>query len=343
MIPRFDRLVIEDRISSDPLTIRVEKRLDRNETIITDDPGRFTGPGAFVMKFHEGRFVKDFPVTPGAPPCGEKYIAALQGCVYDCSYCYLRSYLSGDSVTLLVNSRKMEADIKEALRSGTVRLTTGELSDSLALDHITGLTSSVLDLLRGTNAVIEARTKSANIDHLPGLDGSDPGPAREHLLITWTLSPPEAVTSEEPGAATLDQRIEAISRISAAGIRYALRLDPIIPFYWDAGAYRELLMRVRDAAGEEPLRIELGVLRFPPGLADSVRKDLPFSPILRGEYVRDREGKIRLYRPVRIGIYRELADTIRMLFPGTVVELSQEDRTVWEDAGMKIAHVSNWE
>jgi spore photoproduct lyase len=335
VIPRFDRLVIEDRVSSDPLALRVEERLERNETIITDDPGSFTGPGTFILKYHEGRFVKDFPVTPGAPPCGEKYIAALQGCVYDCSYCYLRSYLNDNSMTLLVNSRKMEEDIRNALSTGTVRFTTGELSDSLALDHITEITSSILAMLPGTKAVIEARTKSANVGHLPGMSGTDTELAREHLLVTWTLSPPEAVTSEEPGTAPLDERIEAISRISAAGIRYALRLDPVIPFYWDAGSYREMLIKVKEAAASGPMRIELGVLRFPPGLADSVRKDLPFSPVLRGEYVRDREGKIRLYRPLRIGIYREAAGIISDLFPGSLIELSQEDRTVWEDSGLE--------
>ncbi len=334
MTPRFDRLVISDLATSDPLTKRIMERLERSETIITDDPGEFAGAGAFILKYHEGRFVKDFPVTPGAPPCGEKYVAALQGCIYDCSYCYLRSYLADNTVTLLVNSEKMEDDIREALLSGTVRLTTGELSDSLALDHITGLTSSILTLLEGTGAMIEARTKSANVDHLPGLDGSDPALARRHLLVTWTLSPPEAVISEEPGTAALDERLAAISKVSAAGIRYALRLDPIIPSYWNPDLYRDLLLEVMDTAGAAPVRIELGVLRFPPGLADSVRKDIPFSPILHGEYIRDREGKMRLYRPLRLDIYHELINTIEMLFPGTVIELSQEDRTVWDDAGL---------
>ena len=334
MIPRFDRLVVHSLALGDPMTKRVMERLHREETVLTDDPAEHAGPGAFVLKHHEGRFVKEFPVTPGAPPCGEKYIAALQGCIYDCSYCYLRSYLSGNSITLLVNSEKMESDIREALLDGTVRLTTGELSDSLALDHITGITSSILDMLKGTGAVIEARTKSANVDHLPGVNGHDTELARRHLLVTWTLSPPGAVMHEEPGAATLDERLEAIAKVSAAGIRYAIRLDPIIPFYWDPDSYKELLSSVKDAAGINPLRIELGVLRFPPGLADSIRKDLPFSPVLHGEYIRDREGKMRLYRPMRIWIYRELAGLIDIVCPGTTVELSQEDRTVWEDAGL---------
>jgi spore photoproduct lyase len=335
MIPLFDRLIIDEMALGDPLTSRVIDRLNPVETVVTDDVAVFTGPGSLVLKYHEGRFVKDFPVTPGAPPCGEKYIAALQGCIYACSYCYLRSYLSHRAVTLLVNSARMERDIREALLAGTVRLTTGELSDSLALDHITGLTSSIIPMLAGTGAVIEARTKSANVDHLPGLGGSGSELARRHLLVTWTLSPPEAVSQQEPGTATLDERIEAISKVSAAGIRYALRFDPVIPFYWNADSYQDLLLRVKDATEIAPLRIELGVLRFPPGLADSVRNESPFNQILHGEYVRDREGKLRLYRPMRIAIYRELVGTIDILFPRTVVELSQEDQTVWEDAGLE--------
>ncbi len=335
MIPVFTRLIIDRRALDDPVTGRIRSSLGGAEEIVTGDVSSHPGPATLVLKFHEGRFVKDFPVTPGAPPCGEKYIAALQGCLYDCSYCYLRSYLSHSTITLLVNSGKMESDISEALDAGTVRLTTGELSDSLALDHITGLTSSILPLLEGTSAVIEARTKSANVDHLPGVNGSDAELAGKHLLVTWTLSPPGTIASEEPLAASLDERLGAISRVTSAGIGFALRLDPIIPFYWDAGSYRGLLGRVKDEAGDAPRRIELGVLRFPPGLIESVRQDSPYSPILQGEYVRDREGKMRLYRPMRVRIYREAADMIREVFPQTGIELSQEDRTVWEDAGLE--------
>jgi spore photoproduct lyase len=335
MIPFFERLIIDRRALGDPATDRIRDRLAGVEEIVTDDVGSHTGRSALVLKYHAGRFVKDFPVTPGAPPCGEQYIAALQGCLYDCSYCYLKSYLSLGAITMLVNSEKMENDIMEALDSGTVRLTTGELSDSLAIDHITGLTSAILPLLDGTSAVIEARTKSANVGHLPGVNGRDRELAARNLLVTWTLAPPQAITSEESLAAPLDERLGAISKVASAGIGFALRLDPIIPHYWDAVSYRGLLERVKGAAGEAPRRIELGVLRFPPGLTETVRRDLPYSLMLRGEYVRDGEGKMRLYRPMRIRLYRDAAKMIGEVFPGTLVELSQEDRTVWEDAGLE--------
>jgi spore photoproduct lyase len=192
-----------------------------------------------------------------------------------------------------------------------------------------------MPLLEGTSAVIEARTKSADIDCLPGLDGRSGEMARRHLLVTWTLSPEEAIEMEEPGTALIGERLEGISRVSSSGIAFALRLDPIIPEYWDSGSYRELLEKVAEAAETPPRRIELGLLRFPPGLVDAVRADFPFSPILKGEYVRDGEGKLRLYRPLRIGIYRAVAEMIRKIFPGTPIELSQEDSGVWEDAGIE--------
>jgi len=334
MIPMFKRLIIDKRALGDPVTGRIRSSLSGAEEIVTGDVNSHTGQATLILKYHEGRFVKDFPVTPGAPPCGERYIAALQGCLFDCSYCYLRSYLSHSTITLLVNSEKLEGDIREALDAGTVRLTTGELSDSLTIDHITGLTSSILPLLEGTSAVIEARTKSANVDHLPGVNRSDVELAARHLLVTWTLSPPGAIASEESLATSLDERLAAISKVTSAGIGFALRLDPIIPHYWDAASYRGLLVRVKDEAGDAPRRIELGVLRFPPGLIENVRQRSPYSPILQGEFIRDREGKMRLYRPMRVRIYREAAEMIGEIFPRTLIELSQEDRTVWEDAGL---------
>jgi spore photoproduct lyase len=334
MIPLFKRLIIDRRALGDPLTERVRENLAGAEEIVTGDADSGAGQEDLVLKFHEGRFVKDFPVTTGAPPCGEKYIAALQGCPYECSYCYLRSYLSGGAVTLLVNSPAMQDEIRRCIDGGTVRLTTGELSDSLAIDNITGLTSSILPLLEGSSAVLEARTKSSNVGHLPGLGGREAGSTARHLLVTWTLSPPEAVMREEALAAALDERLGAISKVAAAGIGFALRLDPVIPYYWDAAVYRGLLERVWKEAEREPRRIELGVLRFPPGLIERVRRDTPYSPILRGEYIRDREGKMRLYRSLRVRIYREAAGMIGDIFPGTTIELSQEDLTVWEDAGI---------
>jgi spore photoproduct lyase len=343
MIPRFERLIIDRRALGDPLTERIRSRMAGVEEIVTGDlSGHLRsagGSGDLLLRYHEGRFVKDFPPTPGAPHCGEKYIATLQGCIFGCTYCYLRSYLSHRSVAILVNSAAMHGEIAEVLASGALRLTTGELGDSLALDRITDLTASILPLLEGTGAVLEVRTKSSSVDHLPGVaitGGKTADLARRHLMVTWTLAPPEAIETEEPLTASLDERLEAISRISRAGLPFAIRLDPIIPHYWNKHSYRNLLERVMEsAAGTGPQRIELGILRFPPGLIETVRKQSPHSAVLRGEFVRNRDGKMRLYRPLRISIYREIAGLAVELFPGSALELSMEDRTVWEDAGIE--------
>jgi spore photoproduct lyase len=78
------------------------------------------------------------------------------------------------------------------------------------------------------------------------------------------------------------------------------------------------------------------MVRFPHGLLERVRERDPRSALLRGEYIRGRDGKVRLYRPQRVRVYREILSFIRSAAPGVPVELSMEDRSAWEDAGVPL-------
>jgi spore photoproduct lyase len=334
---RFERIILERKTQGDPLTSRILERLPGAETVVVDDAGSWledgrAASGTLVLRHHEGRFVKDFPESPGTPPCGEKYIAAVVNCPFACTYCYLQSYLGHSVIAVNVNSARMKEEIAGASADGGVsRITTGELGDSLAIDHITGLTKEILPLLAGSDTILEVRTKGTNVDHL--LDARDAG-EMGNLAVTWTLTPEKAIESEEPLTATLEERLSALSRVSRAGIRTGIRLDPIIPFYWSRDSYSNLLEMIGEISGPGPERVELGILRFPPGLIERIRASNPYSPLLQGEFVRGRDGKMRLYRPERIRIYRETAALIRSILPGAAIELSMEDVSVWEDAGI---------
>ena len=341
---RPSRLFIDSTIAGDPLALRISRNLPASEKILIDDAETLVmeddpGPSALVLLRHDGAFVRDFVIPEGAPPCGEKYITAFAGCPFGCTYCYLPPRLPRRAAAVMIGTERMRSEVEAAARSGSFRLTTGETADSLVLDRVTGLTSDLLPLFEGTASVLEVRTKTALIDHLPGISGGD-GPhalaAREHLEITWSLAPAHTAGAEERGAPPVGERLAALSRAAAAGLATGIRLDPIIPFYWDPGKYRALIEEIRDAAGDaRPPRVELGVLRFPAGLIDHIRRTHPFSPLLRGEYVRCPDGKTRLYRPARVRIYRDVAEMVRRYLPGAPVELSMEDISVWEDAGVE--------
>ncbi|UCF04936.1 MAG: hypothetical protein JSV33_13595 [bacterium] len=372
----FNRLICERRAANDPLTKRIISRYpglpvemiecgrtllagspSRNGSVpsgppprdgspLTEPPSRnsslFTEPpsrdGSLLLMHHPGSFVKDFPAGPDTPPCGEKYIVTMQNCPFTCSYCYLQCYLAHRHMVLFTNVDEMKGEVRRALESENPPrvLTTGEFGDSLVIDHLTGTTKELLPLVHGTMIRLEARTKSANIDHL--LE-SAPHP---NLIVTWTLGPETAILNEEPRTATLDDRLSALARTAAAGIMVGVRFDPIIPAYAHTGAYREIIERLAADIDEEAIfRFELGVLRFPPGLWQEVRARNPRSVLLHGEYLKNRTGKMRLYRPSRVRLYRDIAGVIREVFGRVPIELSMEDRTVWEDAGIEPPVVSS--
>ncbi len=351
MNKRWNNLLIDREAEGDPLAERLRGKLPDAEVEMTDDARRHVSsgscaPGTIVLMRRRGAFVKDFPQTPGTPPCGEKYIVTMMNCPYSCSYCYLRSYLEHRSLVIFTDIERMKEEISMAIAEDAPRImTTGELSDSLALDDLTGTTLDLLPLFEGSATLLEARTKSDNVEHLlraaaerngsKGESDSDQG-LFDRLLVTFTLGPETMIEREEPGTAPLGARLRAIGELTGAGIKTGVRLDPIIPAYAGVDTYSPLLDELKDAAGGNGIyRFELGVLRFPPGLLESVREAAPQSPILRGEYLRDTEGKLRLYRPSRVSLYRNIAGLILQRFPESRIELCMESGTVWEDAGIE--------
>ncbi len=348
---RIKHIIVEKRASEDPVTLRVLESLPGVPVEFVEDGADYIRSGAsprssLILMHHPGGFVKDFPVTPGSPSCGEKYILTGVNCPFDCTYCYLQSYLDHRQLAVFTNTERMKEEIFRSIEGGARRFTTGETTDSLALDRFTGMTALLLPVFAGTDAVLEVRTKSSSIDHLIP-SGSGDGPERpgedrrrpetgSNLMITWTLSPDGAVRSEELFTSPLDDRLAAMAGISSAGIRTAVRFDPVIPYYADGEGYAGLVERIADAVGAAPpVRFELGVLRFPPGLWEVVRERRGLSPLFRGEYITDGEGKIRLYRPERIRLYRRLLSLIRGRFPDVPVELSMESLAVWESVGLE--------
>jgi spore photoproduct lyase len=340
MKTRWNNLLIDREAQGDPLAARLRERLPEAKIEIVEDArgylsSGFRASGTLVLMRRRGAFVKNFPQTPGTPPCGEKYVITMMNCPYSCSYCYLRSYLEHRSVVIFTDTERMKDEISRAVTEDSPRIiTTGEMSDSLALDDLTGTTLDLLPLFEGSATLLEARTKSDNVKHLLSaaadtgrLSGGSESAASlfDRLLVTFTLGPEKMIEREEPGTASLEARLDAIKLLTGAGIKTGVRFDPIIPAYADIDSYRRLLDGLEAAAGGKGIyRCELGVLRFPPGLLESVRESAPHSPILRGEYLRDGEGKLRLYRPSRVSLYSEIAGLVLRRFPGTGIELCME-------------------
>lgn len=350
----IDTEAINDRISSRAVTLFPEANIvvikDAFEVVKKKDFGKNT----IILTHNKGKFIKNFTGVRREGGCAEKYIAAAMNCPFNCSYCYLSSYLNYRSIVIYTNEDKLIREVQGAINeSEDVTLTTGEFSDSLAIEYITETTRIVLPLLAGTRARLELRTKTSLSEKVTELFDADsdrkesfrnaaakdktqsvalPEELKQNLVVTWTLEPQEAIEKEESGTAALFERIEAMKEVASLGIRVGIRFDPVIPFYFEETLYDEIIEAVSKYIPAKMIeRVELGIVRFPGRLVSTIGTKRSGSNILKGEFIRRGDGKFVLIRPERIRIYKALISSIRNRIPEAKVVLSMEPEEVAEE------------
>jgi len=137
--------------------------------------------------------------------CGVHVLRALSNCPYDCSYCFLQSYLTDATTSVVADIDALIADIRAAAAREPrrfFRVGTWELGDSLALEPETGTAAELVRAFAEIPyAVLELKTKSDHVEGLLELDH------RGRTVVSWTLSPPAITRLEERRTASLAQRL----------------------------------------------------------------------------------------------------------------------------------------
>jgi spore photoproduct lyase len=201
----------------------------------------------------------------------------------------------------------------------------GEMLDSLALDHITNLTTKLIPFFSGfSNAFLMLLTKSGNIDNLLAIE---PG---SHTVVSWSLNAQQIIRRYELGTADLDERVRAAKQCQDHGYRIRIRIDPGILYpNWQAG-YTDLIRKTLTLI--RPENITLGMLRLLPGhfrlaaeaYGNRARKLFDYH-FVRGAS----DGKLR-YRPKqRVEFYNFLIDTIRSFDRDVSISLCRETPEIW--------------
>jgi spore photoproduct lyase len=207
-----------------------------------------------------------------------------------------------------------------------VRLGTGELADSLALDHLTLAGREFVSYFRGKpNAFFELKTKTANIDRI-----LDCAPA-DNVVISWSLNSEKIGRQEEKGAPSVHERIEAARLISRRGFPVGFHFDPLILYPGWEEDYGQVIDELRAAVPISRIRwISLGSLRFPPALKPVIEKRFPRSKIIYGEMVPGRDGKLRYFKPLRLELYRKIVGFLTCSGgPQVPLYFCMEDAEVW--------------
>lgn len=287
------------------------------------------GKETLLITRQRGDFVKPCPCTPGYIGCNYFIINTDLNCPLDCTYCILQNYLDNPLITVHVNTEDLWQQLDLFLskhRHHTLRIGTGELGDSLVLDHLTDRSQDLIGYFRTQkNALFELKTKTTNIGQALKC------PPSENIVFAWSLNAPKVAREEEKGAPDISDRLEAALEAVKRGYKVAFHFDPIIHYPgWEEG-YTEVLDQMLTIFDARRIAwISLGSLRFPPSLKEVIMRRFPQSRILYEELIRGRDGKYRYFKPLRIQLYRPFVEFLQKTPVPIPVYFCMESGEVWK-------------
>lgn len=276
-----------------------------------------------------GQFMHPCPGSDGVICCRYYVLDFGMNCPYDCQYCYLQTYAKIPILTIAGNIEELLIHLKEKIISFPDihwRIGTGEYTDSLALDALTGIGKMLVEFFSNIpNATLELKTKSVEIESLLNLDH------REKTVISWSLNPEYIVNHVEYYCSSLDQRFEAARRVIESGYQVAFHFDPV--FYYEGWEtdYLNLIDRLFAEIPRNKIRwISMGTFRYSPGLKEKLRLKYPDEFITRAEMILAPDNKYRYIAPIRTKIYRLLSESILKHDPEMMLYLCMETRANWK-------------
>lgn len=352
-----DELWIEEGEAEAPLARRTLRRLPAvpvRTFARGAEPAPRSGVARLVLARHRGNFLQHCPAgTAGMVCCNYLVVNFASGCPLDCSYCFLQDYLANNStLRAFTNVGDALAEIDAALRAHPgrqFRIGTGELADSLALDPVTGLSRELVPFFAARdNALLELKTKTACVDDLLDLE------PRGRVVVSWSMNAAPVIDREEHGSARLEERLAAAARVQDAGYRLGFHFDPLVEFDGWQEAYRRTVDAIFSAVDPSAVAwVSLGTLRMTPALERVVRGRPGGAPlVLGGELVPGADGKARVWRGLRIRMYRALLEGLRARAPEVPLYLCMEPPAIWQqvmrevpadrDLGLRLAAGARW-
>jgi len=325
---------VEQSVATLPFTRRILANAPEAASTIIHSADELSEPlpeRVMLLAQQRGPFLRYCPGTQKHICCLYHNLDVAAGCDLGCSYCILQGYLNVPVTTLYCNLEEMWAELDRALSSHPqefFRVGTGELSDSLTFDPLTGLSADLVKFFAGRpNAIIELKSKNIHIENFIRL------PHRRRTVVSWSLNAEAIVASEESQAPGLEERLRAAAEIQRAGFWLGFHFDPMIHHPdWREG-YREVVEKIFSFVRPENIAwISLGALRYPPMLDRIIRDHHPRSEIYLGELLPGTDQKFRYFKPLRIEMFHAMYGWIRSHAPDPPIYLCMESDEVWRKA-----------
>lgn len=263
--------------------------------------------------------------------CQYHTIALVTDCHLECSYCILQDYLKNNPViTVYANVDEILDQVSLRLSchpDKVLRVGTGELSDSLALDHITEFSTEIVSFAnRHKNVVMELKTKTANIGNLLRLKHSG------NVVVSWSVNPQNYIQMEEHKCDSLTDRLDAARACADYGYPVGFHLDPLLYLKNWQEEYENLITQIAGRFHAEEISwVSVGSLRFTPELKKITGERFPKSKIMAAELFPSPDGKTRYFRPLRQEMYTFVTRQIQTKLKTVPHYLCMETRPVWQN------------
>lgn len=283
------------------------------------------------LKRHLGSWLKTCPGTSDHVCCNLWVVNPGEGCPFDCTYCYLQTYLSRNpTLKLYTNTWDMLSEIEQITTSQPSRLFrigTGELIDSLAWDSLAEQTLELVPFFaKLENAVLELKSKHNFVDNLIDLKNEHKG----KTVVSWSVNAKSITEKEELNTASLQERIEAAAKVVEAGYRVGFHFDPLVYFEGWQDEYSESLNQIFKAIDSSRVAwISLSSLRYKPELQEIMLKRFPQSRLPLGEQFLASDRKIRYIQPIRINMQQFMWDRLKEINSQLPVYMCMESSTAW--------------
>ncbi len=268
-------------------------------------------------------FYKPCPCMSDAAACCGYYVVNLgSGCPFECAYCVLQDYVNSPGIVMPANIEDFFTAFHRLGRD--IRCSSGELTDSLAFDHITGYSPRIVEFFRShPKTVFEFKTKSDNVDLLASVPGA------RNIVVSWSVNPSKITETVEYFTAPLARRLAAAQRCVSCGYRVAFHFDPIVYYQGWADDYEALVNAIFGKIGGRDIAwISLGTLRMSPRLKKAIENRFPDNTILDEEFLAGHDGKLRYPEDTRASMYRSMTSWIRRHADGVPVYLCMENKNI---------------
>ena len=341
-IPALENIIIDNEVKNQAIVINTLNNLKRfseyknteikylkNSSNTLKNENHSLKNETLYFLNNKGSFLEKCPGSDGVLCCHYFIINTGINCSYDCQYCFLQSYANISYISIYANTDKLLSEIKnktDKLKNVHWRIGTGEYTDSLALDHLTELTKTLVPFFsKIQNATLELKTKSAMIQNLLELD------PKESTVVSWSLNPEELISQIEQGTASLPQRISAAKKVSENGYDVGFHFDPLIWYDgWEKG-YKDIIHNLLDSIPENKIRwISMGTFRYSKNFKEILKKKNPFEKLTTPEMFCADDGKYRYFAPQRKRMYELIKNTIHEINPQLFLYLCMETKDMWE-------------